>query len=109
MRCRFVSPARLRSCSRPGSRARCTESKPPRDSLLVTPAWLAHRLADPDVVVLQIDRDPAGYQSGHIPGARFVPLDAIVVAGTVCRTSCPRRSGSIRCWKLSGSRPAAGS
>jgi thiosulfate/3-mercaptopyruvate sulfurtransferase len=56
------------------------ESKPARDSLLVRPAWLAQRLADPDVVVLQIDRDPSGYQSGHIPGARFVPLDAIVVA-----------------------------
>jgi thiosulfate/3-mercaptopyruvate sulfurtransferase len=57
-----------------------TDSESPRDSLLVTPAWLGLRLADPDVVVLEVDRDPAGYHSGHIPGARFVPLDAIVVA-----------------------------
>jgi thiosulfate/3-mercaptopyruvate sulfurtransferase len=56
------------------------EAQPPRDSLLVTPAWLALRLADPEVVVLQIDRDPTGCQTGHIPGARFVPLDAIMVA-----------------------------
>jgi thiosulfate/3-mercaptopyruvate sulfurtransferase len=56
------------------------QSEPPGDSLLVTPAWLAQRLADPELVVLQVDRDRAGYQAGHIPGARFVPLDAIVVA-----------------------------
>jgi thiosulfate/3-mercaptopyruvate sulfurtransferase len=51
----------------------------PKESLLVTPAWLAIRLADPELVVLHVDRDPAGYLAAHIPGARFVALDAIAV------------------------------
>lgn len=50
----------------------------PGDSVLVTPAWLASRLADPAVVVLQVDRDSASYRAGHVPGARFIRLDAIV-------------------------------
>ena len=50
----------------------------PGDSVLVTPAWLASRLADPAVVVIQVDRDSAEYRAGHVPGARFIRLDAIV-------------------------------
>ena len=41
---------------------------------LVSTAWLAQRLNDPTVVVLQIGdpRTRALYDQGHIPGARFV-------------------------------------
>jgi thiosulfate/3-mercaptopyruvate sulfurtransferase len=51
----------------------------PHESLVVRPAWLAVRLADPEVVVLQVDREARGYDAEHVPGARFVALDAIVV------------------------------
>jgi len=43
----------------------------PRDRLLVTPAWLAAHLNDPDLVILHVG-DAAGYAQAHIPGARFV-------------------------------------
>ena len=45
----------------------------PRDSLLVTPAWLAEHLADPQVIVLHIGHNMDGasaFARGHIPGAR---------------------------------------
>ncbi len=47
-----------------------------RDSLLVTPAWLAAHLSDPNVIVLQVG-DEAAYNAGHIPGARYVSLQQI--------------------------------
>ncbi|WP_165844023.1 sulfurtransferase [Phenylobacterium kunshanense] len=45
----------------------------PRDRLVASPQWLAKRLADPDLVILQVG-DKAGYAAGHIPGARLVSL-----------------------------------
>lgn len=50
-----------------------------RSELLVTGDWLAGRLDDPGVVVLHVAPDRSGYDRGHIPGARFLPLSAIVV------------------------------
>ncbi|MDX2193256.1 MAG: 3-mercaptopyruvate sulfurtransferase [Gemmatimonadales bacterium] len=52
---------------------------------LVPPAWLAARLDDPAVVVLdgswylpQMGRDArAEFRAGHVPGARFVDLEAV--------------------------------
>ena len=51
----------------------------PRPDLVPTVAGLAGRLADSSLVIVQVDRDPVRYQDGHIPGARFLPLRAIVV------------------------------
>lgn len=45
----------------------------PRDRLLVSPEWLAKRLDDPRLVILQVG-DKAAYDKAHIPGARFVNL-----------------------------------
>lgn len=45
----------------------------PRDRLVVSPAWVAARLDDPNLVILQVG-DKAGYEAGHIPGARLVTL-----------------------------------
>lgn len=41
--------------------------------LTVTPDWLARRLADRGLVILQVGDRP-GYEAGHIPGARLVTL-----------------------------------
>ena len=53
----------------------------PRDKLVVGPAWVAARLADPDLVILQVG-DKAGYEAGHIPGARLISLADIAAPST---------------------------
>ncbi len=51
-----------------------------RDDRVVTPAWLAQHLRDPDLVVLQVGERKT-YDAGHLPGARFVDV-ASDLAGT---------------------------
>lgn len=43
----------------------------PRDSLVVSPAWLEKHLTDRNLVVLQVG-DRAGYEAGHIPNSRLI-------------------------------------
>jgi thiosulfate/3-mercaptopyruvate sulfurtransferase len=45
-----------------------------RTEMLVSTAWLAEHLNDPNVVILHIGSDKAAYDSGHIPGARFLAV-----------------------------------
>lgn len=45
---------------------------------LVSTEWLAARLEDRSVVVIQVDRDPESYRAGHIPGARLLSLRDLV-------------------------------
>jgi thiosulfate/3-mercaptopyruvate sulfurtransferase len=47
--------------------------------LLVSAEQLAERLDDPQLVILHVARDRAGYDAGHLPGARFLALSALVV------------------------------
>jgi thiosulfate/3-mercaptopyruvate sulfurtransferase len=51
----------------------------PRDSLLVSTAWLAQHLHDSDLVLLHMG-DPAEYAAKHIPGSRLVTRQAIAAA-----------------------------
>jgi len=46
--------------------------------MLVQTAWLEDHLHESDLIVLQIGRDRAQYDSGHIPGSRFLSLDELV-------------------------------
>ena len=39
------------------------------EHLLVSPAWIADHLDDPDVRIVEVDVTPAAYAEGHIPGA----------------------------------------
>lgn len=48
-------------------------------SMVVTTQWLAARLGQPDIVIVHVGLDRGQYDSGHIPGARFLPLSEIVV------------------------------
>jgi thiosulfate/3-mercaptopyruvate sulfurtransferase len=50
-----------------------------REALLVSPAWLAQHLKDPNLVLLHIG-DQADYAAGHIEGARHVTLQDISVS-----------------------------
>lgn len=58
----------------------CAPAAQVRGGMLVTTDWLAGHLNDPKVVVLQVSRDKAAYDAGHVPGARFVAFNDIVVA-----------------------------
>ena len=50
-----------------------------RPEMLVTTAWLAENLSEPDVIVLCINSTPEFYSKGHIPGARQIKLEEIAV------------------------------
>lgn len=50
-----------------------------RSDMLVSTAWLGEHLNDPNIVILQVSRDRAAYDAGHIPGARFLALSDIAV------------------------------
>ena len=49
----------------------------PLDKTVVSPDWLEKHLTDPAVVVVEIGSTPAS-DHPYIPGARFLPIDAIV-------------------------------
>jgi len=50
-----------------------------RTEMLVTTAWLAESLSEPDVIVLCINSTPDFYAKGHIPGARQIRLGDIAI------------------------------
>src|SRR5262245_21823643 len=56
-----------------------------RDSMIVSVAWLASHLRDPNVVLLHVGAKE-GYDAAHIPGARFV---------TTTDLSLPRSEGAL--------------
>src|SRR5262249_52612101 len=58
------------------------QRSPNRDSLLVSTSWLASRLNDANLVILEVG-DRADYDKQHIPGARAVSLDDIAVSDRV--------------------------
>ena len=62
------------------SRTRAQESgQPPVQSqMLVSTSWLEQHRKDRNLVVLHVGRDRSEFDSGHIPGSRFVHLDDLV-------------------------------
>jgi thiosulfate/3-mercaptopyruvate sulfurtransferase len=51
-----------------------------RAEMLASTDWLAKNLNNPRVVVLHVAREPKHYDAGHVPGARFLPFNELVVA-----------------------------
>jgi thiosulfate/3-mercaptopyruvate sulfurtransferase len=54
------------------------QAAPVRASALVTTGWVAQHLEDPDLVLLQVG-ERKDYDAAHLPGARFLPREAIGV------------------------------
>jgi thiosulfate/3-mercaptopyruvate sulfurtransferase len=48
-------------------------------NMLVQTNWLAAHLSDRNLVILHVGANRAGYDAGHIPGARFLALSEIAV------------------------------
>ena len=59
--------------------ANAQSARPSRADLIVTSAWLADHLRDPDLVLLHVG-DKAEYPAAHIPGARFVEMRDVSVS-----------------------------
>jgi thiosulfate/3-mercaptopyruvate sulfurtransferase len=43
--------------------------------LVVSTQWLADHLSDPNLVIVHIGHHDSDYLAGHIPGARYLPMD----------------------------------
>lgn len=56
------------------------EAAPGRSKMLITAAQLARELKNPKLVILQVGPE-SEYQAGHIPGARFLKMDALERGG----------------------------
>jgi thiosulfate/3-mercaptopyruvate sulfurtransferase len=61
-----------------GVRAQTSNRPAVRSEMLASTSWLEQHLNDRDLVVLYIGRDRGQFDSGHIPGSRFVRLDELV-------------------------------
>lgn len=51
------------------------------DSLLVSPAWVAANLPNPDLVILHVSMEKEDYDRGHIPGARWLNPHLLIADG----------------------------
>ena len=63
-----------------GALAASPAAQSPRDSLIVSPAWLAAHVNDANLVLLHVG-DRADYATRHIAGARFIALSDVSVSG----------------------------
>src|SRR5688500_19397033 len=68
----FVSLGTLATAPAIRGQDACGEREPPPGPL-VSADWLKRHRADSGLVILHPDRTRAGFEAGHIPGARFVP------------------------------------
>ncbi len=59
-----------------------------RDTLVVSTAWLAQHLKDPNLVLLHVG-DKAEYEKAHIPGAQWVSVQEISVSENGLRLEMP--------------------
>lgn len=48
-------------------------------NMVVQTSWLAAHLSDKNLVILHVGANQAGYDAGHIPGARYLALSEIAV------------------------------
>src|SRR5437763_1077338 len=64
----------------------------PGESIIVSTEWLAARLSDPAVVVLDVDHESDAYRDGHIPGVRFLDYMTVITSHDGLSTELPPAS-----------------
>ncbi len=74
----------------------------PRNDMLVSTAWLQSRLNDPSLALLHIAHDRAGYQSGHIPGACFVPFTELAITRDGVSNELPPAAALVKLFEQCG-------
>ena len=74
---------------------------------LVTADWIADRLDDPGVRLVEVDVSPASYDQGHIPGAAFwdayadlrdasyQPVERVELERLICRSGIERETALV--------------
>jgi len=58
------------------------EKRFPNDSLLIGTEWLADRLGDADLRLVEVTPPGTGYVLGHLPGAVYLDLDDVLTGRT---------------------------
>ena len=84
---------------RAASPVRAAATIHPHAEYLVSTAWLARHLQSPGVVVVQVGRGDAAYLAGHIPGARFLPLDAVAATVGAVPNEFPPEADLVRTFR----------
>jgi thiosulfate/3-mercaptopyruvate sulfurtransferase len=75
----LVAASLVGGCGQEGTQETAASDSPAvRSELLVEADWLAQRLDDPSVVVVHVASNRGEYEAGHVPGARFLPLSALI-------------------------------
>jgi thiosulfate/3-mercaptopyruvate sulfurtransferase len=84
---RFLSGALLVACAAApsGANAQAPDTSA-RDRLVVSAAWLAQHVSDPDLVLLHVG-SRATYDAGHIANARYVDFRSTLATGDGSGTS----------------------
>jgi thiosulfate/3-mercaptopyruvate sulfurtransferase len=82
----LVAVTVLAACSSAARNALPPAAPDPRAALLITPAQLPPRLADPATVLLHVGT-PAEYAAAHLPGARLVSVAQVNVTDTTRKLS----------------------
>ncbi len=85
----LAAPAALRAQQADTGDARVRHQR----DIVVSAAWLAAHLSDPQVVVVHVGVTDSLYRLAHVPGARFLPLSAVAipVAGIPNEFPAPER------------------
>lgn len=74
-----------------------------REEVLVDPQWVADRAADPTLVLVEVDNQPALYDRGHLPGARAVSWTQDLQDPV--RRDLPDRAAITALWRRLGIHP----
>ena len=77
---RILSPLLVLSAVLPAQAAPAQGNPTPDDSVLVSTEWLASRLTDSTLTIIQVERSAEAWAAGHIPGAQALALSAIVTS-----------------------------
>ena len=70
--------------------------------LLVTDEWLAERLDDPGLLLLNVEYDESTFLEGHIPTARFLPYQDIVTQVGELSTELPPLEQLVEVFQQAG-------
>lgn len=69
---------------------------------IVSAEWLAANTGAPDLVVLQVERERAAYDSGHVAGARFVRLGSYSVSRNGIPAELPHPDSAVAMLEAAG-------